>query len=66
MESKKAKTGRGGARPGAGRPREIEGKERVRMTLLLTPEQAERLDEIAEAQGLRGRQAAIRWLIDRL
>lgn len=62
----KKKTGqRGGRRPGAGRPREIQGESPiVNLGIRISEEQARALDEIAQAEGLRGRAPAVRWLIE--
>jgi len=65
MAKKKAKaSGRGGAREGAGRPKEIQGAERVKVTVEMSTTHAAALDAIAQEHGLRGRPAAVRWLID--
>ncbi|HBP20687.1 MAG TPA: hypothetical protein DEA08_23225 [Planctomycetes bacterium] len=64
-ETKKTTSKRGGRRPGAGRPREIQGESPiVNLGIRISEEQAQALDEIAEAEGLRGRATAVRWLIE--
>lgn len=54
---------RGGAREGAGRPREIEGEQRI-IHVRIAESHAAELAEIQQRKKLKGDSAAVRWLIE--
>lgn len=59
----KKKSGRGGAREGAGRPNEV-GASPSYLNIRIGEKHRDTLDEIVADYGLRGRPAAVRLLID--
>jgi hypothetical protein len=59
---KPPKIGRGGARPGAGRPPKDEDERTVQVAVSLLPDQLEWIDAQAAARGI-SRAEVMRWLV---